>query len=204
MIPPPRHLTPGRVRRKAVGTAPGRTGWNGTWPDRFEPNCSRTALNVIQCSSPPSPARVLSAINGIHSPAGAIMLSCASNLEEAHHKMALPVTRCHHSLVQSLSQFTIEPVWPVVDPRESVIPHSAIGNLSSSPNSARVMPRSRGVPRRGGSSASRGCTRSSPSPLVIPISSASPSSPPLSRQGLFLILPSTIPDLPFVVASISR
>jgi len=137
-------------------------------------------MNAIQCSPPSPPARVLSAINDIHSPASAIMLSRASNLEEAHHKTALPATRCRHSLNRSFSQFAIESDLPVVDPRESVIPHSAIGNLSSSPNSARVMPRSRGVPRRGGSSASRGRTRSSPSPLVIPISSASPSSPPLS------------------------
>jgi hypothetical protein len=174
-VPPPQH-----------STCPAHGHRNGSWTEGDRHNCSQLPEDGIHCASPPIPAQDNPPLIPIHGSAEAVMSPPGSNLASSIDKLSRAKTKCRHSLRNSLRLSAPSSAPLEVDPSALEFSQSFLGSLPSLLNqsSTEFNMRTRGVSRRGGSSSSRGRAGPSASPLVLPISSASPSSPPLSPTRL--------------------
>lgn len=157
-----------------------RSRLNGTWMATCELLISPLPMRENNCCLMGVRAEVSSGIHSVLQPARALTPHRSSNMMPNCNIMAPPQPNLWHSLQHSFGQLDLGFFLPEVEPTVSVSPSSPIVIPRSvrSRNLGSAMPRSRGVSRRGSSSAPKGRARQSPSPLIIPISFASPSSPP--------------------------
>lgn len=163
-------------------TCPAHGYRRGSWTEGDRHNCLLLLEDGIQCASPPIPAQDNPWLTPLHCSATAIMSAPGSNLASTVDKLSRAKTKCRLSQCNLLHHSALLSAQLVADP--SALELSQL-LLSSQPSSSvqaskESIMRTHGVSRRGGPSSSRGRAGPSASPLVIPISSTSPSSPPPS------------------------